>query len=77
MAGTFRLGLTGGIGSGKSTVANFLTDVGAAVIDADDIARSVTAPGGLAIKPIREGFGKDVITNNGALDRHHMRALDF
>ncbi|MDR3371175.1 dephospho-CoA kinase [Rhodoferax sp.] len=77
MARTFRLGLTGGIGSGKSTVAGMLADLGAAVIDADAIARSVTAPDGLAIAPIRECFGDEVITPEGALDRARMRALVF
>ena len=77
MAGTFRLGLTGGIGSGKSTVAGFLADLGAAVMDADAIARSVTAPGGLAITPIRDSFGDEMITPEGALDRNRMRVLAF
>jgi dephospho-CoA kinase len=77
MTGAFRLGLTGGIGSGKSTVAGMLADLGAAVIDADAIARSVTAPGGLAITPIRESFGNELITTEGALDRNRMRALVF
>jgi dephospho-CoA kinase len=77
MTGAFRLGLTGGIGSGKSTVAGMLADLGAAVIDADAIARLVTAPGGLAITPIRESFGNELITTEGALDRNRMRALVF
>jgi dephospho-CoA kinase len=77
MASAFRLGLTGGIGSGKSTVAAFLAELGAAVIDADAIARSVTAPGGLAIPDIRQTFGHEFITQNGALDRTRMRALAY
>jgi dephospho-CoA kinase len=77
MTGAFRLGLTGGIGSGKSTVACMLADLGASVIDADAIARLVTAPGGLAITPIRESFGNELITTEGALDRNRMRALVF
>ena len=77
MAGAFRLGLTGGIGSGKSTVAGFLADLGAAVIDADAIARSLTAPAGLAITQIRDIFGDEMITPQGALDRGRMRALVF
>ncbi len=77
MAGVFRLGLTGGIGSGKSTVAAFLADLGAAVMDADVIARAVTAPGGLAIPLIRDAFGSDMITTDGALDRERMRSLAF
>ncbi len=77
MAGVLRLGLTGGIGSGKSTVAAFLADLGAAVIDADAIARTVTAPGGLAIPLIRNTFGDEMITCEGALNRDRMRSLAF
>jgi dephospho-CoA kinase len=77
MARAYRLGLTGGIGSGKSTVAACLAQLGAAVIDADAIARSVTAPSGLAIAPIREKFGESLITASGALDREAMRTLVF
>lgn len=72
-----RLGLTGGIGSGKTTVAQLFGRYGAAVIDADAIARSVTAPGGLAIQPIIAGFGNDFITADGALDREKMRELAY
>jgi dephospho-CoA kinase len=53
----FKLGLTGGIGSGKSTVAALLAQLGAVVLDADAISRAVTAPGGAAIDPIRHSFG--------------------
>ncbi len=78
MAGrTFGLGLTGGIGNGKSTVASFLADLGATVMDADAIARSITAAGGLAISQIRQAFGDEMITPEGALDRDQMRALAF
>jgi dephospho-CoA kinase len=77
MAYAFRLGLTGGIGSGKSTVASILTQFGATVFDADAISRSVTAPQGLAIAPIADTFGADFITPAGALDRDRMRALVF
>jgi dephospho-CoA kinase len=73
----FRLGLTGGIGSGKSTVAGMLAKLGATVLDADAISRSVTAPGGLAIAPITRAFGTDFITSEGSLDRDRMRALIF
>lgn len=72
-----RLGLTGGIGSGKSTVAQMLQAHGATVIDADAIARACTAPGGAAIAPIAEHFGANFITTQGALDREQMRALVF
>lgn len=72
-----KLGLTGGIGSGKSTVASMLAGCGAAVIDADAIARQVTAPGGAAIASIRDAFGAEFISPEGALDRERMRALAF
>lgn len=71
------LGLTGGIGSGKSTVSAMLVERGAALIDADANARSVTAPGGAAIAPIRAQFGDALITADGALDRARMRELAF
>ncbi len=77
MAAVTRLGLTGGIGSGKSTVAQMLADLGAAIIDADAIARSVTLPGGGAIGPIATEFGSAFITPQGALDRERMRELAF
>lgn len=72
-----RLGVTGGIGSGKSTFAAMLQACGAALIDADGIARSVTQPGGAAIAAIRARFGPDYIDAQGALDRARMRALVF
>jgi dephospho-CoA kinase len=72
-----RVGLTGGIGSGKSTVAGLLADCGAAIIDADAISRQTTAPGGRAISLISRHFGADMVTAQGALDRDRMRALVF
>ena len=72
-----RLGLTGGIGSGKSTVAKMLAARGAAVIDSDAIARSVTAANGSAMPAIREAFGPEFLNPGGALDRERMRALVF
>lgn len=77
MQGPVRLGLTGGIGSGKSTVAQLLAEIGAAVVDADAIARELTAPGGLAIASIAATFGPDFITASGAMDRGKMRALIY
>lgn len=74
---TQRIGLTGGIGSGKSTVARMLVGCGATLVDADAIARQVTAPGGAAVKQIASQFGDDVITAEGALDRDRMRQLAF
>jgi len=72
-----RIGLTGGIGSGKSTVAALLAACGASVIDTDAIARELTLPGGTAIEPIRTTFGADFIDARGALDRARMRSLAF
>jgi len=72
-----RIGLTGGIGSGKSTVAGFLVARGAALIDADAIARQVTGPGGAAVSELATRFGADIITSAGALDRDRMRQLAF
>ena len=72
-----RLGLTGGIGSGKSTVARMLTDHGAALIDADAISRATTAAGGAAIAAIAAQFGLDAINANGALNRDVMRQRVF
>jgi dephospho-CoA kinase len=72
-----RIGLTGGIGSGKSTVGQMLHERGAAVIDADAIARSVTAAHGAAMSAIGQTFGADFITPDGALDRERMRAHVF
>jgi dephospho-CoA kinase len=77
MAQHVRLGLTGGIGSGKSTVAQMLVKLGAGLVDADAIAREVTAPGGLAMTEIARSFGPDFITPEGAMDRDKMRALAY
>ncbi len=72
-----RLGLTGGIGSGKSTVAALLVELGATLIDADAISRASTTAGGMAIQAIRTAFGADFVTAGQALDRDRMRALIF
>ena len=72
-----RIGLTGGIGSGKSTVALLLAAHGAAIFDTDAIAREVSSPDGAAIAPLREAFGAAFIDANGALDRAAMRGLAF
>lgn len=71
------LGLTGGIGSGKSTVALSLARRGAVVIDADQISRSLTAAGGAALPAIADMFGAELIDGKGALDRLRMRELVF
>ncbi len=72
-----RIGLTGGIGSGKSTVGQMLHERGAAVIDADAIARSVTTAHGAAMPAIAQTFGTDFITPDGELDRERMRSHVF
>ena len=71
------IGLTGGIGSGKTAVSNILAQLGAGVIDTDLIAHQITAPGGSAISPLQAYFGADFIDSNGALDRRKMRSLVF
>jgi dephospho-CoA kinase len=73
----FLLGLTGGIGSGKSTVSALFARCGAAVIDADAISRATTAAGGSALPAVAAAFGPALIAADGALDRAAMRALAF
>jgi dephospho-CoA kinase len=68
-----RVGLTGGIGSGKSTVLRIFSELGAATIDADAISRGTTAAGGAAIPAVAARFGPQFITVDGALDRERMR----
>ena len=75
--GTFAVGLTGGIGSGKSTVAELFRACGAAVIDSDAVAHRLTAAGGTAIPAIRAAFGDEYLDRDGALDRPRMRRLVF
>ncbi len=74
---TFIVGLTGGIGSGKSAAAALFEELGAAVVDTDAIAHALTAPGGAAIAAIRAAFGDEVIDARGALDRAAMRRKVF
>ncbi|MBV6306422.1 dephospho-CoA kinase [Candidimonas humi] len=73
----YKIGLTGGIGSGKSRVAEFFREWGAAIVDTDVIAHELTAPGGRAIEPIRAAFGAAMIAADGSLDRARMRELAF
>jgi dephospho-CoA kinase len=75
--GKLHIGLTGGIGSGKSTVAGLLADAGATVIDTDAISRELTGPGGQANAAIAANFGAAFIGPTGAMDRDKMRALVF
>lgn len=72
-----KIGLTGGIGSGKSYVADLWQEWGATVVDTDQIAHQLTAPQGAAIAPIRQQFGDEMITESGAMDRKRMRDLVF
>ena len=71
------VGLTGGIGSGKSAAADLFAARGALVVDTDQIAHQLTAPSGAAMEPIREAFGNGVVAADGALNRPAMRALAF
>ena len=77
MTAILRVGLTGGIGSGKSTVARILADCGARIIDADAISRGLTAAGGQAIPVIAQTFGASFIGADGAMNRDQMRNLVY
>ena len=77
MQTTLRLGVTGGIGSGKSTVCQRLSGMGASVIDADAISRACTAAGGPALPAIAQAFGDAVFQAPGVLDRDRLRDLVF
>lgn len=72
-----RIGLTGGIGSGKSTVAALLVQRGATLVDTDAIARAIAQPGGAAMPAIEAAFGATVLDADGGLDRARMRAIVF
>jgi dephospho-CoA kinase len=74
---TFSVGLTGGIGCGKTTVADLFAARGAAIIDTDQIAHLLTAPGGAAMPALVAEFGPEYATPEGALDRARMRQLVF
>ncbi|MGD9943079.1 MAG: dephospho-CoA kinase [Burkholderiaceae bacterium] len=71
------IGLTGGIGSGKSTVADLFAARGVTLVDADAIAHALTGPGGAAMPALRERFGERVLRADGSLDRDAMRELAF
>ncbi|MCZ2812891.1 dephospho-CoA kinase [Modestobacter sp. VKM Ac-2979] len=72
-----KIGLTGGIGSGKSTVAALLAERGAVVVDADRLAREVVEPGTPGLTAIAEAFGPGVLTDDGALDRAALASVVF
>ena len=74
---TLRIGLTGGIASGKTMVADFFSDLGVAVIDTDIIARQVIEPGTAALGEIRATFGDEIIHDDGSLNRKAMREIVF
>ncbi|WP_417566257.1 dephospho-CoA kinase [Marinobacter sp.] len=71
------VGLTGGIGSGKSTVARLFGELGVHWVDADDVAREVVEPGMPALARIAEHFGEEILTSEGALDRGRLRGIVF
>ncbi|RQH01057.1 dephospho-CoA kinase [Paraburkholderia dinghuensis] len=73
----FLVGLTGGIGSGKSTVADLFAARGVPVVDTDVIAHQITAPEGVAMPQIRQKFGPEFVAPDGSMDRARMRALVF
>lgn len=73
----FRVGLTGGIASGKTLVAAMFAELGVPVIDTDQVARDVVAPGQPALREIRTHFGPDIILPSGELDRRRLRRLVF
>jgi dephospho-CoA kinase len=74
---TFVVGLTGGIGSGKSVVADMFAGFGITIVDADQVAREVVQPGSAALESIAEHFGKEIIKEDGTLDRPALRQLVF
>ena len=71
------IGLTGGIGTGKSRVAGFLRDLGVTVIDADEATRAVQAPGTEGLRLLADAFGEEILTPEGALDRPRLAAIAF
>lgn len=77
MAARLCIGLTGGIGSGKTSAAEIFRELGAAVVDTDEIAHALTRAGGAAVDAIRKAFGDDYVDADGALDRRKMRATVF
>ena len=77
MPGVYRIGLTGGIASGKSTVANLFAALGVTIVDTDLLAREVVAPGSALLPRIAEHFGAEVLQKDGSLDRAALRSRVF
>jgi dephospho-CoA kinase len=73
----FCVGLTGGIGSGKSSAARIFGELGAAIVDTDEVSRELTAPGGVALAAIRRDFGDEYVAADGGLERARMRERVF
>ncbi len=73
----FRIGLTGGVGCGKSTVSRYLSSLGIPIVDGDRIARAATEPGSAVLSEIGRVFGKAMLFPDGRLDREKMAALVF
>ncbi len=73
----FRIGLTGGVASGKSTVAEIFADLGAPVVDTDVVAREVVAPGESGLEAVTAAFGKEILLPSGELDRRALRSIVF
>ena len=71
------IGLTGGIGSGKSTVANYFANLNIDIVDADIVAREVVEPGTIGLKKVTEHFGEQVLKTDGSLDREKLRQIVF
>ncbi len=71
------IGLTGGIGSGKSTVTKIFSELGVSCLDADDVAKQLTQPGEIALSAIRDQFGNDILNKDGSLNREKLRQQIF
>lgn len=73
----FRIGLTGGVASGKSTVADIFAELGAGIVDTDTVARDVVAPGESGLEAVTVAFGPQILLPNGELDRRALRSIVF
>ena len=77
MSKSIKIGLTGGIASGKSTVSDCFKKIGTQIIDADVISHEVAEPNGSAFNEILSSFGSDILDENGLIDRKKMRVIIF